>query len=537
MFSQFSLNMLGDAIRGSSPCPSRPSTHLRQRSQASALYADHSHRGSRRHSTLMSMPTRHSIFNHGPNPGSNPGSGPETPVMVWQYLEDISSALWTPYTEGICHQLTNAVRSGALKCQVTEPVHQHALEIDFVSMIETNVVTGWQRKMRVESVPPPPPLPLSMPKVPKIPKIPKLPLSTPLATPLSSSQPAPEWQWYSDKRGWTAYHSKLSRKMESAFTEGMTRYVFKIRSTRTQYEVDFGSMIQRNLDTLKVRAIRRQLNGAAPNTVPTTRSVPRSATRSATRSAIRSVPRSGTRSTTPSVTPCDPPRTRRVQRSQCLDLPPPPPLPPPLTVPALTAATALPKVDSHFVWEYRTGDGRWCRYEDTISLHIEALYQRIQCRSSGAAADRVQTLKIGGVDFAVSLREEPMVQTNLVTGTRSEIRRVIRSEFRSEIRSDIQRESITSPQSPTANMESMALPERTRSKSSRTMQSTKSMTSQKSRISKKSMKSKKALHRKRRSAMSLDPSMSIFEITDSRGRSPSAVNGHRPRRGRRHVVE
>jgi len=99
----------------------------------------------------------------------------------------------------------------------------------------------------------------------------------------------------------------------------------------------------------------------------------------------------------------------------------------------------------------------------------------------------------------------------------------------------IQRESITSPQSPTANMESMALPERTRSKSSRTMQSTKSMTSQKSRTSKKSMKSKKALHRKRRSAMSLDPSMSIFEMTDSRGRSPSAVNGHRPRKGRRHV--
>merc|ERR1719361_1967790 len=119
-----------------------------------------------------------------------------------------------------------------------------------------------------QHIPPPPPFEVnSIPSIPSISSIPSIP-SNPVTLSTASTSRGFEregqrqwewqWEWHSDKRGWTPYHNKLCRKMESALRAGMSRYVFKIRSTRTQYELDFQSMTQHNLDTLKMRAIRRR---------------------------------------------------------------------------------------------------------------------------------------------------------------------------------------------------------------------------------------------------------------------------------------
>jgi len=334
---------------------------------------------------------------------------------AWEYLEDIRSALWTPYSVSICRQLDAAMSCGAVKCQVTDPLlppNQQSLEIDFAAMIETNVVTGWRRKIRVHPVPPPPPLPISVPVAD------------------DEDEDDGEWQWHSDKRGWTPYHSKLSRKMERAFTEGLSRYVFKIRSTGTQYEVDFASMTQRNLDSLKLRNIRRRL--------PLLRHPPSIEMEMGMEMEME-IERDTQRPSRP--------------KAPCLDLPPPPPPPPPLTAPALkemamdrrrghrpqrsaNAAVLAPwtravgsnpfapstasrdLVDSMdgVLWEHRLGGGRWRRYDAAIAAEIERVF-----RSDGEHSVGV---KVGGVSFEIALRDRPMMAVNLVTGTRSEVRRV-----------------------------------------------------------------------------------------------------------------
>merc|ERR1712130_188207 len=70
---------------------------------------------------------------------------------------------------------------------------------------------------------------------------------------------------------------------------------------------------------------------------------------------------------------------------------------------------------TRFVWEFQSGDGRWHRYGDGVSLQFESVFQ------SEAVTAR---LKIGGIEFEVAVREQPMVQINCVTGSRAEIRRI-----------------------------------------------------------------------------------------------------------------
>merc|ERR1719295_2113878 len=313
-------------------------------------------------------------------------------------------------------------------------------------MMETNVVTGWRRKMRVrvdpgstvssvsnQQIPPPPSF-----EIGSIPSIPSNPVSLPSATSRGFENERQrqwewQWEWHSDKRGWTAYHNKLCRKMESALRAGMSRYVFKIRSTRTQYELDFESMTQRNLDTLKMRAIRRRAR--LPSTSHSAHSSPHRLSLLSPSSMV---------SPSPSETPM----------AETLDLPPPPPPPPPVTVPLLKGRASMngdvlnlnpmlnerrerklsricTVTDTRFVWEYRCGDGRWRRYGDGVSLQFESVFQ------SEAMTAR---LKIGGVDFEVAVREQPMVQINCVTGSRSEIRRVVMGRHRGATSMSMERE-------------------------------------------------------------------------------------------------
>eukprot|EP01084_Bolivina_argentea_P293160 504163_1 len=66
-----------------------------------------------------------------------------------------------------------------------------------------------------------------------------------------------KWQWYSGSSGWKDYDEKVSSQIDEAYIENITRYAFKIKNNHTKYEIDFARMKQCNLDTNKLRVIRR----------------------------------------------------------------------------------------------------------------------------------------------------------------------------------------------------------------------------------------------------------------------------------------
>ena len=71
-------------------------------------------------------------------------------LVVWEYLEDINTANWKQYSYKISHQINAAYNTQAPKCQFADKSLNRAYEIDFNLMLETNVVTGWQRKVRIQ---------------------------------------------------------------------------------------------------------------------------------------------------------------------------------------------------------------------------------------------------------------------------------------------------------------------------------------------------------------------------------------------------
>merc|ERR1719204_154898 len=191
----------------------------------------------------------------------SPGSGSDcTPLSVaWEYLADINSADWRPYAPPLARQMNVAYARGLRKCQLTEQWSGHALEIDFARMLETNVESGWQRKIRM----------LSLPSLPSL-LPPPLPQSSAVCSqsetetePASESQAEQEvagqgwwrWQWFSAKAGWKGYHARLSDKIEQAHQQRQARYAFKIRSNATQYDIDLCALQQRNHATGKQRRV------------------------------------------------------------------------------------------------------------------------------------------------------------------------------------------------------------------------------------------------------------------------------------------
>ena len=68
-----------------------------------------------------------------------------------------------------------------------------------------------------------------------------------------------KWQWYSATVGWKDYHETVSDKIDEAYEDQVQKYAFKIRSNDTRYEIDFGTMKQCNMDTNRVRDVRRAM--------------------------------------------------------------------------------------------------------------------------------------------------------------------------------------------------------------------------------------------------------------------------------------
>eukprot|EP01084_Bolivina_argentea_P268047 455181_1 len=270
--------------------------------------------------------------------------------------------------------------SEAKKCQIANKTTGHSFEIDFGLMIETNVVNGWQRKVRMQPFDP---------KV-KQHEVPQKSLSSQFAhphvvnpnpllqsesSPRSKPQNAPnnnsnnmksgtkyKWQWYSESIGWKDYDAKLSNKIDDAYRENVARYAFKIRSNNTKYEIDFDRMKQCNLDTMKLRIIRRVPLAIAPS-------------------------------------PSEHVSASPVHHSM---------------------DDILNEENERFVWEhYDEDDCLWHEYGDNVSLKIETVHH------SNAAVAR---MKIHGIEYEIRLNEIPMNQYNLRTGKISPIRRMVKSK-------------------------------------------------------------------------------------------------------------
>eukprot|EP01083_Nonionella_stella_P196082 721732_1 len=73
----------------------------------------------------------------------------DVPLVIWEYLEDINSATWVSYDTNNCRQIHVAYTTSAKKCQIMDKKGD-AYEVDFEKMTETNVVNGWQRKIRIQ---------------------------------------------------------------------------------------------------------------------------------------------------------------------------------------------------------------------------------------------------------------------------------------------------------------------------------------------------------------------------------------------------
>ena len=148
----------------------------------------------------------------------------------------------------------------------------------------------------------------------------------------------------------------------------MARYAFKIRSNSTKYEIDFDAMKQLNLDSKKLRIIRRVqwLQPVDPLLLHSNHS-------------LHSAHSENVMDTEP--------ESERIGD------------------------------DERFVWEYYAEDDlEWHEYGDNVSLKIETVHH------SKASIAR---MKIHGVEFEVRLNEIPMNQCNLENGKISEIRRMI----------------------------------------------------------------------------------------------------------------
>mmetsp|Transcript_49412 Transcript_49412/g.82233 ORF Transcript_49412/g.82233 Transcript_49412/m.82233 type:complete len:825 (+) Transcript_49412:41-2515(+) len=359
------------------------------------------------------------------------------PSIVWQYLQDINTALWRAYPAQVSQQMNSAYNTQIRKCQIRDTLKNTTYEMDFDQMTETDVVTGWQRKIRIE------------PQVQKQ-KTVSVSHSAQQATqhmnehshshshnnnsskrnknaarqlsnephfdinPLlenaeqprykqQASQSSPtgtvddaqqrrvvphtttfKWQWYSESIGWKDYDDKLSVKIDEAFEQKCVKYAFKIRSNNTKYEIDFQAMKQSNLDTQKLRIIRR---------------VPIAAQKVSIK--MNDMMNVAMQNDMVIKGDDDDDGDEDDDANNEIDL------------------TEVEDVALHerFQWEYfDDATDKWMEYGDNVSLKIETVYH---------SQATVARMKIHGVETEIRLNELPMNQCNLKSGKLSQIRRMI----------------------------------------------------------------------------------------------------------------
>ena len=173
-------------------------------------------------------------------PTSKPVSSPVG--HTWEWMDDSGSFL--PYQEDINVKLNEKYGNDPINGAISFGVGKHSYVVHFSTMLQTNVRTKVQRKIRRAHT-------TSSPSSP-----------TPFSSTPSPSSPTPiQWKFLNDSNLWTSYKPSESQAIEEMYQAQVPRHT---TINGRVYTFDFARMCQINTDTSYKRPIQRSSVTTAP---------------------------------------------------------------------------------------------------------------------------------------------------------------------------------------------------------------------------------------------------------------------------------